>query len=264
MIVRNSLDEIAGEPPIDPHDAVRKSTRAVMRKRFYERVAISEAPDGFSVLLDGKPIRAPSRMIVALPTRGIAEAVAQEWEAQCESLDPMTMPMTRLANSVIDGVIGREASVAEDLAKYFESDLICYRASHPAELVAREAQAWDGVLYWAAHALNARFILAEGIVHAPQPPPAVAAARAAMPGQAWPLAACHVVTTLTGSALLALALWCGVCNPDEVWSAAHIDEDYNAEQWGADEEVVARRAARRRDFDAAARVIVELRGAQNV
>jgi len=261
--VRNLLEEIAGQPPIDPHQAVRQSTRATQRKRFYECVALGETPGGFSVLLDGKPIRTPSRAILSLPTRGIAEVVAQEWDAQREALDPMTMPMTRLANSVVDGVQGREADVADDLGKYFESDLICYRASHPTELVAREAEAWDGVLFWIAQTLDAHFILAEGIVHAAQPARAVAAARGAMPRDAWPLAACHIVTTLTGSALLALALWRGSRDAEQVWSAAHVDEDWNIEQWGEDEEVVARRAARRRDFDAAARVISELRESGN-
>ena len=122
----------------------------------------------------------------------------------------------------------------------------------PEALVAREAAHWDPVLFWAADALGAHFILAEGIVHVRQPDTAVAAARAALPDDPWSIAALHVVTTLTGSALLALALMHGVLDPDQVWAAAHVDEDWNIEKWGVDEEVAARRAARLVDFRAAA------------
>lgn len=257
--MRNLLEEVAGHSPLDPKEAVRQSTRAPQRKRFYDRVTVGELPNGFAILLDGKPIRTPARAMLAVPTRGLATAIAAEWDAQRDTLDPMSMPMTRLANSVVDGVVGREDAVAQDMAKYLESDLVCYRASHPAELVSREAKAWDPVLYWMAQSLNAHFILAEGVVHAKQPEQAVAAARHAVPKAAWPLAACHVITTLTGSALLALALWRGALNAEQVWNAALVDDDWNVEQWGADEEVALRRAARKRDFDAAAQVIVDLR-----
>lgn len=257
--MRELFDEVAGLSPLDPHEAVRQSTRTPQRKRFYEDVSVAKADDGWHVLLDGKPIRTPTRKLVAAPNRVLAQTIAAEWQAQTELLDPMTMPMTRLANSTIEGVIGNEAAVADDIAKYLGTDLICYRAAHPAELVAREAAAWDDVLYWAAQTFGARFILAEGIVHAAQPETAIAAARAALPTQGWPVAACHVVTTLTGSALLTLALWHGARTADAVWSAAHVDEDWNSERWGVDEEVAARRAARLRDFQAAAAVIAQMR-----
>src|SRR4029077_12353287 len=148
--------------------------------------------------------------------------------------------------------------VADDVAKYLRSDLLFYRAGHPEALVAREAEHWDPVLFWAADALGARFILAEGIVHVRQPDSAVAAARAAFPDDPWSIAALHVVTTLTGSALLSLALLHGVREPDQVWAAAHVDEDWNAEKWGVDEEVAARRAARLVDFRAAAFILSAL------
>ena len=146
----------------------------------------------------------------------------------------------------------RVDAVADDIAKYFGSDLLFYRAGHPEALVAREAEHWDPVLFWAADTLGAHFILAEGIVHVRQPDPAIAAARAALPADPWSIAALHVVTTLTGSALLALALLHGVLDADQVWAAAHVDEDWNAEQWGVDEEVAARRAAAAGRFHAAA------------
>jgi len=194
-----------------------------------------------------------------MPSRAIAEAVAAEWEAQKETIDPLTMPMTRFANSVVDAVVDRVDIVRDDIAKYFASDLLFYRAGHPEGLVAREAQHWDGVLFWAADALGAHFILAQGIMHISQPEQAVAAARDALPHNPWSVAALHVVTTLTGSALLALALHQGVRDPDQVWTAAHVDEDFNIEQWGEDEEVTARRAARRLDFDAAVAILSALK-----
>ena len=144
------------------------------------------------------------------------------------------------------------------------SDLLFYRAGHPEALVAREAAHWDPVLFWAADTLGAHFILAEGIVHVRQPDHAIAAARAALPADPWSIAALHVVTTLTGSALLALALLRGVLDPDQVWAAAHVDEDWNIEKWGVDEEVAARRAARLVDFRAAARILKALNPARAV
>jgi len=165
------------------------------------------------------------------------------------------MPLTRIANSVVEGVVDRVELVAEDLGKYFETDLLFYRAGHPEGLVAREAAHWDPVLFWAAEALGAHFILSEGIMHVKQPDEALRAARAALPDDAWSVAALHVVTTLTGSALLALALAHGVRDRDQVWAAAHVDEDWNIDQWGVDEEAAARRATRLRDFDAAVAVL---------
>jgi chaperone required for assembly of F1-ATPase len=190
-----------------------------------------------------------------VPVRAIAEAIVAEWEAQQEFIDPLTMPMTRFANSVVDAVVDRVDAVTEDVAKYFQSDLLFYRAGHPDALVAREAAHWDPLLFWAADTLGAHFILAEGIVHVRQPEPAVAAARAALPDDPWSIAALHVITTLTGSALLALALSRGVVDPDQAWAAAHVDEDWNIEKWGVDEEVAARRAARLVDFRAAASIL---------
>jgi chaperone required for assembly of F1-ATPase len=160
---------------------------------------------------------------------------------------------------VVQGVVDRVEAVRDDVAKYLETDLLFYRAGHPEALVAREAANWDPVLFWAADALGAHFILSEGIIHLRQPETAVEAARAALPADAWSIAAMHVVTTLTGSALLALALEHGVLSPDQVWAAAHVDEDWNADKWGVDDEVAARRAARLVDFRAAAFILSVLR-----
>ncbi|MBR2118524.1 MAG: ATP12 family protein [Pseudomonadota bacterium] len=253
--MRELFDEVAGKSPLDPREASRKSSRTPLRKRFYTSTGVAEGPDGFGVTLDGKPIRTPGRNLLTAPTRDLAEAMAAEWDAQKDDIDPMAMPLTRLANSVIDGVAGNVQAVAADAAKYFETDLLFYRAGFPDALIARQAEHWDPVLRWAADDLGAHFILTEGVIHVAQPETAVAAARGALPVDAWPVGAFHVVTTLTGSAMLALALKHGVLDVDQVWAAAHVDEDWNREKWGADEEVDARRASKFRDFEAAAKVL---------
>src|ERR1700737_1784571 len=253
--MRELFDETFGKSPLDPEEAGRRTMRPARRKPFYAKAGVLEAPDGFAITLDDKPIRTPSGRQVVAPVREIADAIAAEWDAQKEFIDPLTMPLTRFANSVVDAVVDRVEAVAADVAKYFGSDLLFYRAGHPEALVAREAALWDPVLFWAADALGAHFILAEGIVHVRQPGSAVAAARAALPADPWSIAALHVVTTLTGSALLALALLGCVLDSDQVWAAAHVDEDWNIEKWGVDEEVAARRAARLVDFRAAAGLV---------
>ncbi|WP_425991229.1 ATP12 family chaperone protein [Afipia sp. DC4300-2b1] len=253
--MRELFDEVAGKSPLDPREASRKSSRTPLRKRFYTSAGVAEGPEGFTVTLDGKPIRTPGRNPLAAPTRELAEAMAAEWDAQADNIDPMSMPLTRLANSVIDGVVKDVQAVADDAAKYFETDLLFYRAGFPDALIARQAEHWDPVLRWAADDLGAHFILAEGVIHVTQPETAVAAARSALPADAWPVGAFHVATTLTGSALLALALKHGVLDAAQVWAAAHVDEDWNREKWGADEEVDARRASKFRDFEAAAKVL---------
>jgi chaperone required for assembly of F1-ATPase len=256
--MRELFDEVAGHSPLDPEETVRPATRGPRRKRFYAQVGVAETSKGFGITLDGKPVRTPSRRLLAAPTREIAESIAAEWDAQKETIDPTTMPLTRLANSVIDAVANRVEAVADDIAKYFHSDMLFYRAGHPAGLVANEAEHWDPVLFWAAETLGAHFILTEGIVHVRQPDQAVAAARAVLPADPWSITALHVVTTVTGSALLALALLRGALDEDQVWGAAHVDEDWNIAQWGVDEEVAGRRLARFLDFRAAADVLKAL------
>ena len=253
--MRELFDEVAGRSPLDPQEAVRRTSRGPQRKRFYASAGITETPKGFAITLDGKPVRTPSRRRLTAPTKAIADSIVAEWNAQKDVIEPTTMPVTRLANTVIDAVVDRVEAVADDVAKYFHSDLLVYRAGHPEALVAREAELWDPVLFWAAEALGARFILTEGVMHVRQPDQAIAAARAALPADPWSLAALHMVTTLTGSALLALALLRGALDEDQVWAAAHVDEDWNVEQWGVDEEVAARRLARYLDFRAAAGVL---------
>ena len=257
--MRELLDEVAGQSPLDPEEAVRRTQRTPLRKRFYKEVGVGEADGSFIVTLDGKPIKTPSGKVVVVPRREIAEAISAEWAAQQETIAPLTMPLTRFANSVVQSVVDCVDLVADDVAKYLGSDLLFYRAGHPEALVAKEAAHWDPIVFWAAQTLGAHFMLAEGILHVRQPDTAIAAARAAFPKNPWSIAALHVVTTLTGSALLALALAHGVRDPDQIWAAAHVDEDWNVEKWGIDEEVAHRRAARLVDFRAAAQILEALK-----
>lgn len=253
--MRELFEEASEASPLDPQELVRRGVRTPRRKRFFAKAGAVETPGGFAITLDDKPIRTPSGRQVVVPVREIAVAIVAEWDAQQEHIDPLTMPMTRFANSVVDAVVDRVEAVTADIAKYFETDLLFYRAGHPQGLVEREAAHWDPLVFWAADTLGAHFILAEGIVHVRQPESAIAAARAALPGDAWSIAALHVITTLTGSALLAVALLRGVLDEDQVWAAAHVDEDWNIEKWGLDEEVAARRASRLVDFKAAAAIL---------
>jgi chaperone required for assembly of F1-ATPase len=256
--MRELFDEGSGKSPLDPEEAVRRTTRAPRRQRFYAHAGMVEGPNGFAITLDDKPVRTPSGRTLVAPNREIADGIVAEWDAQRETIDPLTMPLTRFANSVNDAVVGRVEAVTDDVVKYLGSDLLFYRAGHPEALVAREAATWDPIVFWAADALGAHFILAEGIVHVRQPGSAIAAARTALPTDPWSIAALHVISTLTGSALLALALMRGVIDQDQAWAAAHVDEDWNIEQWGRDEEIAARRAARRVDFRAAASILKSL------
>jgi hypothetical protein len=170
---------------------------------------VCRRPGRFRVTLDGKQVRTPGKNLLAAPTRDLAEAIAAEWDAQGENIDPMSMPLTRLANSVIDGVAGNVQAVADDAAKYLETDLLYYRAGFPEALVARQAEHWDrccGGLRIRWRTFHSR----RGCGHVRQPETAVAAARGVLPSEAWPVGAFHLVTTMTGSALLALALKNGV------------------------------------------------------
>jgi chaperone required for assembly of F1-ATPase len=229
---------------------------AALPKRFYKDVAVKDEGGVAAPLLDGKPVRTPGKAPLALPTRAAAEAVAEEWRAQGERIDPSTMPLTRLANSAIDGVRGEEQGVAADIARHAGSDLLSYHAEGPEGLIAAQAQHWDPVLAWAERDLDAPFLRVKGVVHLEQPVSSLAQIERRLEAfNAFGLAALHVMTQLTGSALLALAVALGQLTPEEAWAAAHVDEDWQIAQWGEDAEAAVRRANRKRDFDAAAKML---------
>jgi chaperone required for assembly of F1-ATPase len=241
--------------PADPIEAARRGARPTLRRRFYANAGVAAADGSYEVRLDGKPARTPAGRLLAAPTRALAKAIAVEWEAQRDVIDPAQMPLTRLANAIIDGVSDRPGPVAAEVQKYLGSDLVCYRAASPGGLVERQARAWDPIVDWASAALGARFSLAQGIIHAAQPQSTLEAARAHIPDDPWRLGAVHVATTLTGSALIALALSRGRLTAEEAWQAAQVDEDWNIEQWGGDEMALERRAFRFAELQAAATVL---------
>jgi chaperone required for assembly of F1-ATPase len=253
--MRDIFEDVFKNQPLDPTEVTRRAMRPQLRRRFYERVEIEAVDDAFRIVLDGRPVRTPARHALAAPTRALAQALAAEWEAQRDVVDPARMPLTRLANTIIDGVVEAPGAVAAEVERYLACDLVFYRASAPAGLVARQGAAWDPVLAWARDALGARFVLAEGIVFVTQPPQALAAAGAAIPRAPWPLGAVHSMTTLTGSALIALAVAAGALSVDAAWAAAHVDEDWNMDFWGRDELAMQRRDTRFADMQAAGTVL---------
>jgi chaperone required for assembly of F1-ATPase len=254
--MRDVFEEIfAGEAPrLDPTEAARRNMRA-LKRRFYAQAAVRDDPAGVAIVLDGRPIRTPARRMLAAPAWPLAEAIAAEWRAQADFIDPAAMPLTRLANTVIDGVAAAQDEVIAEVVKYLGSDLVCYRAISPDGLVARQARHWDPVLAWAKQELGADFAVGQGIIHVPQSADAVARARAALPRDPWRLGAVHVITTLTGSALIALAVGRGDLGLDAAWAAANVDEDWNMDAWGRDELALKRRAFRFAEVEAAAMVL---------
>ena len=247
----------SGEGSKDPMRAAQANMRPQPVRRFFKAVEVREADGRHALLLDGRGARTPGRNPLSANSRPLMLKVAEEWERQRETVDPTEMPLTRLLNSAIDGVAHTMAETRADILGYAGSDLLCYRAEEPDTLVARQAHAFDPVLRWAAESLRARFNVTNGVMHVAQPPEALAAIDAALAAYDDPVAvaALSVMTTLTGSALLALAVARGFLSAEAAWQAAHVDEDFQAERWGADAEAMARREARWREFEAAAIVV---------
>lgn len=219
-------------------------------KRFWEQVAVTP---GNGVTLDGKPVRTPGRAALEVPTAALAEAIAGEWRAAGDTVDPRAMPLTGLANAAIDRIAADPVGFAAGLAAYGETDLLYYRADGPAPLVARQQAAWDPLLDWARERYDVHFEPAIGVMHHHQPPTTVErlyAVTAAL--DAFRLAGLSPLVTVSGSLVAALALLEGAADRDAVWRAAQVDEDWQAEQWGEDELAAKARAAHRADFDAGA------------
>lgn len=222
-------------------------------KRFYKDVSVAEAEDGFRVLLDGRAVKTPARNVLALPTRALAEAIAQEWRGQGDEIAPAAMPFLRLANTVIDGVVPNRAGVIDAILRFGENDLLCYRADQPAELAARQREGWDPVLDWARQRHGVDFVVVQGFTHADQPAATLAAFRAALDRQdSFSLAALHVVASIAGSVVLALTLAEGERSAAEIFALSRIDEEHQAATWGRDREAEARAASLARELETAA------------
>lgn len=234
----------------------QRLARPELPERFYKKATAGAGEGGYALLLDGKPVKTPARRAVALSERPIAEALAAEWDAQGQRIDPSTMPLTRIVNAAIDHVAGAMPAVRAEIVKYAGSDFICYRAEAPQSLVAQQAAAWDPLVAWARSELGAPLILAAGIVHVAQPEIALTAIARALEGYApLQLATISTVTALTGSAVIGLALARGRLSAQQAWDAALVDEEWQMRLWGRDEAAMAAQAFRWREMQAAALIL---------
>ncbi len=245
-------DETTDENPMTKAQA---AARAALPKRFYKAVDVSEGEGGFVVRLDGRLVRTPKRRALVLPNRGLAEAIADEWRAVENVVDPADMPVTRIANTAIDGVADTMEAVARDAARFAGSDLLCYRAEDPEGLVARQTESWDPLLDWARSDLGLRFNLAGGVMHVAQPQETLdRAVEHLSTVDPFTLTGLHVMTSLTGSLVLALAVLHGRLTAEEAWAASLVDEDWQIGLWGEDEEAMRRRRRNWLEMEAAARL----------
>ncbi|MDA4843825.1 ATP12 family chaperone protein [Hoeflea poritis] len=256
--ILNDLSDMLSDA--DPVRRAQIKSRQELPKRFYEKAEVGETQEGFSILLDGKPIRTPAKKLLELPTKKLAALICEEWNAQRDEINPVTMPATRLVNTAIDGIASDPQAIVEDILRFAGTDLICYRADGPQRLVDRQTEHWDPVIEWVHTALGTRFVLAEGVMHVEQPKEAITAIGIHLSGFDNPiaLASLHTFTTLTGSALLAVAIAKEYLTAEEAWAAAHVDEDWNAEQWGEDAQAKARRDFRWGEMQAADRAFKAL------
>ncbi|MFT4150565.1 MAG: ATP12 family protein [Paracoccaceae bacterium] len=223
-------------------------------KRFWQAATVEPAEAGFTVRLDGRPVKTPAKTLLVVPTQAMAQAIAAEWDAQQGLVRPETMPMTRMANSALDKVGPLHPAVVDEVAGFGGSDLLCYRADAPEELAARQRQGWDPLLDWAATRLGAPLVQTVGVIHVAQSPESLARLRGHVAGQgAFPLVALHDLVAITGSLILGLAVAEGRLTPEQAWALARIDEDWQAEQWGIDDEAAEHAALRRAALMDAAR-----------
>jgi len=219
------------------------------KKRFWKTTEVQPGAGGFVVCLDGRPVRTPAKQALALPSRALALMVAAEWEAQSARIDPETMPATRMANLALDRIEARFDEVVDMIAAYGGSDLLCYRADAPEALVRRQAQGWDPLLDWAARRFDAPLQVTRGVMPIAQPPASLRQLRAAVAAQArFHICALHDLVALSGSLVIGLAARERFAPPEALWALSRIDEDWQSEQWGEDEEALVTAARRRAGF----------------
>jgi len=240
----------------DGYGRAQAHVKQQLPKRFYKEASVTTMDGGFAVGLDGRVPRTPGMKHVIVPSEPVAEAMAAEWAAQGEFIDPMTMPMVRLVNAAVEAGDETAPALRDEIIKYAGNDMLLYRADSPESLVRRQEEIWDGVLIKLARQFGVSFQPTIGIVHQPQPPATLARLRATLDHEPLlPLVAMNAVMSITGSGLLAIALRHQLMAPEEVWVAAHVDEDHNISLWGEVEEITVRRGKRRMEFDAAARLL---------
>lgn len=254
--MRDFLETLHEDLAKDPEQRARELSKRELPKRFYDEASYAQTDGGFSILLDGRTVKTPAKATLLLPNAALAAAVAEEWAAQDKVVNPAGMPLTRLANSAQDAVGARFDDVADDIVRFAGNDALCYRADDPQSLVDTQRRLWDPVVDWAGDLLGGRFVLIEGVIHAAQPDNLLAAYKSRISDEKpLRLAALHTATSLTGSALLALAVRENHLDADSAWQAAHVEEDFNIERWGEDAEAAQIRAYKRTEFDAAVLIL---------
>lgn len=253
--MREFLDA-AHEHRQDGYGRAQALEKRQLPKRFYKQAATKPVDGGFAVALDGKVPKTPGMKPVVVPTEALAAAMAVEWAAQGEFIDPETMPLTRIVNSAVEAGDAAIQALREEIVKFAGNDLLLYRVDSPAALVRRHEEIWDAVLVKLARHFGVASQPTVGIVHQPQPAATLLRLGKSLDGESlFPLTALNVLTSITGSGLLAIALQAGLIDAEGVWVAAHVDEDYNVSMWGEIEEITARRGKRRKEFDAAVRLL---------
>lgn len=258
--MRDILDDLEAAlllPPMEPMKSAQESMRPRLPKRFYKEVNVVEADGVFTIALDGRTVKTPGKLSLSFKTEAAAKLVADEFAAQGERIDPRLMPCYRLANTAQDGVAQDMQAVIEDILRFSGTDLLCYRAGFPEILVERQRAVWDGPLEWAENLIGNQFVVVEGVMHQAQPRETIAGIGAQIKPIDDPmvLASFHSMMTLTGSAILALAVFKGHLTADDAWKAAHVDEDHTDEQWGVDDEARDRRSYRWIEMQAAHNMI---------
>ncbi|WP_163848919.1 ATP12 family chaperone protein [Pseudooceanicola aestuarii] len=218
-------------------------------RRFWKQAVATPQDGGFAIHLDNRPVRTPAKAPLIVPSAALAHAIAAEWDAQVETVNPASMPVTRAANAAIDKVTPQREEVVAMLADYGDSDLLCYRATSPEALMLRQAAAWDPLLDWAGATLGARLQPRPGVMHAPQDPRDLARLKTQVSEMsAFELTAFHDLVSLSGSLILGFAAFHGARPIGEIWTLSRIDEDWQQEQWGADEEATAQAAHKEEAF----------------
>lgn len=223
-------------------------------KRFWKKATPTEVAGGWQIQLDDRPVRSPAKTLMVVPSLALAEAISAEWDAQEKDINPNVMPFTRMANSALDKVATQHSEVADMLAEYGGSDLLCYRATHPEALVQRQSENWDPVLSWAAENLNTPLKVGAGIVFVPQAPKALAHFRDLVRSfSAFELAAFHDLVALSGSLVLAFAATRNYLEIEKIWLLSRVDELWQEEEWGADDDAQAQAEIKRQAFHHAKR-----------
>jgi len=225
-------------------------------KRFWKDATTVSVDGGYSIELDGRPVKTPAKAALIVPTLALAKEIAAEWDAQDKTVDPTTMPFTRSANAAIDKVTIQHAEVADMVSDYGDSDLLCYRADTPQELCARQAKAWNPLLDWADQVLNARLETRTGVIHVAQDPRAIANLRRIVHGyNAFELTALHDLVGMSGSLIIGLAAARGFESPASLWEKSRVDERWQAEQWGDDDEALEVEKNKMNEFQHAVKLL---------